>query len=207
MAERSLARSAPLRRFGGFPFLTPILSNCNQRRGVMSGMMTARPMDRAIAMLGILLIATLAVPDGRKLAPAAGLPEYQERAVVPVTGAVVSPMGGNLLVRRTDLSIDTHLGTQEIGAAYNSASGNWLWSFDISYDGRRFVDPTGATHDTSGLAPGSAIPGTVWVVVDADTVKTKGGLAHEFGGDSRLAAVHYTSAESPGLVHVSELVA
>jgi hypothetical protein len=147
-------------------------------------------MDRAVAMLGVVLIATLGCPPtAGKLAPAAGLPEYQERAVVPVPGAVVNPMGGNLLVRRTDLSIDTHLGTQEIGASYNSASGKWLWSFEISYDGLRFVDPTGAAHDTSSLAPGDAIPGTVWVVVDADTVKTKGGLAHEFGADSRLVAV------------------
>ena len=174
----------------------------------MRGMMTARPMDRAIAALGIVLIATLGCPPtAAKLAPAAGLPEYQERAVVPVPRAVVDPMGGNLLVRRTDLSIDTHLGTQEIGAAYNSASGEWFWSFEISYDGLRFVDPTGAAHDTSSLAPGEAIPGTVWVVLDADTVKTKGGLAHEFGADSRLVAVHYSSAEYPRLVYVSQWVA
>lgn len=169
---------------------------------------TARPIDRAIAALWIALISTLGCPpQGGKLAPAAGLPQYQERAVVPVPGAFVNPLGGNLLVRRTDLSIDTHLGTREIGAVYNSASEQWLWSFDISYDGARFVDPTGASHDTSTLAPGDAIPGTVWVVVDADTIKTKGGLAHEFAPDSRLGAVHYTSAEYPRLAYASEMIA
>jgi len=169
---------------------------------------TARPIDRATAVLWIALISTLGCPPtGEKLAPAAGLPQYQERAVVPVPGAVVIPLGGNLLVRRSDLSIDTHLGTREIGAAYNSASEQWLWSFDISYDGASFVDPTGAFHDTSVLAPGDAIPGTVWVVVDADTIKTKGGLAHEFTADSRLGAVHYTSAEYPRLDYGSEVIA
>jgi RHS repeat-associated protein len=167
-----------------------------------------KPMDRAIAALWIALISTLGCPPGgEKLAPAAGLPQYQERALVEVPGAVVNPLGGNLLARRSDLSIDTHLGTHEIGATYNSASGDWLWSFDVSYDGARFIDPTGASHDTSTLAPGDAIPGTVWVVVDADTVKTKGGLAHEFSPDSRLSAVHYTSAEYPRLAYLREIVA
>jgi RHS repeat-associated protein len=167
-----------------------------------------KPLDRAMAVLGIALIATLGCPpQGEKLVPSAGLPQYQERAVVPVPGAVVNPLGGNLLVRRSDLSIDTHLGTREIGAAYNSTSEQWLWSFDIRYDGASFVDPTGATHDTSELAPGDAIPGTVWVVVDGDTIKTKGGLAHDFGPDSRLDAVHYTSAEYPRLRHGSETIA
>jgi len=174
----------------------------------MRNRIQARPIDRAMAALGIVLISTLGCPPkAQKLAPAAGLPQYQERAVVAVPGAVVNPLGGNLLVRRTDLSIDTHLGTREIGAAYNSASEQWLWSFDIHYDGANFVDPTGASHDTSALAPGDAIPGTVWVVVDADTIKTKGGLAHEFGADSRLHAVHYTSSEYPRLSYASELIA
>jgi len=168
----------------------------------------AKPIDRAIAVLWIVLIATLGCPPrGKKLAPAAGLPQFQERAAVEVPGAVVNPLGGNLLVRRSDLSIDTHLGTREIGATYNSASGEWLWSFDISYDGASFVDPTGAAHDTSSLTPGDAIPGTVWVVVDSDTVKTKGGLAFDFDPDSRLGAVRYTSAEYPQLSHTREVVA
>lgn len=174
----------------------------------MKNRLPAKPIDRAIAALSIVLISTLGCPPrSKKLAPAAGLPQYQERAAVEVPGAVVNPLGGNLLVRRTDLSTDTHLGTREIGATYNSASKEWLWSFEISYDGASFVDPTGAVHDTSSLAPGDAIPGTVWVVVDSDTVKTKGGLAFDFDPDSRIGAVHYTSAEYPRLAHTREIVA
>jgi RHS repeat-associated protein len=174
----------------------------------MRNPVTVKPMDRAIAALWIFLISTLGCPGGGvKVAPAPGLPQYQERAMIPVPGAAVNPMGGNLLVRRAVLDIDTHFGSREIGATYNSASGEWLWSFDISYHGASFVDPTGASHDTSTLAPGDAIPGTVWVVVDSDTVKTKGGLAHDFAPDSRLGAVHYTSAEYPRLTYRSEMVA
>jgi len=165
-------------------------------------------MNRAIAVLSIALIAALGCPPrAKKLAPAAGLPQYQERAVLEVPGAVVNPLGGNLLVRRSVLSIDTHLGTREIGAAYNSASRGWLWSFDVRYDGALFVDPTGASHDTRALAHGDAIPGTVWVVVDADTVKTKGGLAYDFAPDSRLSAVHYASADYPRLSYLQGIVA
>jgi RHS repeat-associated protein len=174
----------------------------------MRNTLAAKPIDRAIAVLWIVLISTLGCPpQGKKLAPAAGLPQFQERAAVEVPGAIVNPLGGNLLVRRSVLSIDTHLGTRAIGAAYNSASGEWLWSFDISYDGASFVDPTGAAHDTSSFEPGDAIPGTVWVVVDSHTVKTKGGLAFEFDVDSRLGAIHYTSAEYPRLIHTREIVA
>jgi RHS repeat-associated protein len=173
----------------------------------MRNTIAIRPLDRAIAVLGIALISTLGCPPhSSKLAPAAGLPQYQERAAVDVPGGMVNPLGGNLLIRRPVLAVDTHLGSSEIGVTYSSASGCWLWNFDIRYDGASFLDPTGASHDTSALAPGEAIPGTVWVVVDADTVKTKGGLAHEFGPDSRLSAVHYTSAEYPRLAYTSETI-
>ena len=42
------------------------------------------------------------------------------------------------------MTIDTLFGTQPIAASYNSASGEWLWNFQIRYDGAAFVDPTGA---------------------------------------------------------------
>ena len=35
------------------------------------------------------------------------------------------------MVQRSDLSIDTLLGTQEITASYNGASGDWIWSFQM----------------------------------------------------------------------------
>jgi hypothetical protein len=124
-----------------------------------------------------------------------------------VPGGLVNAVGGNLLVRRVDLSIDTWLGTREIGAVYNSALGFWLWDFEMRYDGASFLDPTGAVHETWSLAPGSAIPGTVWVVVDADSVRTKGGLVHDFDGSGRLAAIHWRSAAYPRLAATSQTIA
>ena len=60
----------------------------------------------------------------------------------------------------------------------------------MSYDGQNFLDDSGAVHDVSLLADGDAIPGTHWVKLDAQRVKTKGGLVHHFNADShRLLAI------------------
>ena len=76
----------------------------------MRNSVTVKPVDRAIAALWIVLISTLGCPGGGvKLSPAPGLPQYQERAMIPVPGAAVNPMGGNLLVRFAALDADTHL--------------------------------------------------------------------------------------------------
>lgn len=163
---------------------------------------------RGLALLLALAVGLLGCPKKKSpLGPKPGLVQYQEVAVLRVAGGLANPMGGNLLVRRVDLSIDTRLGTQEIGAVYNSASGSWLWDFDVRYDGASFLDASGAFHETWALSPGSAIPGTVWVVVDADTIKTKGGLAHEFGADGRLAAIHWTGSAYPRLSMTSQTIA
>ena len=144
---------------------------------------------------------------GSPLAPAPGAPQYQALAMLPVPGGAVNVAGGNLIVSRTDLSIDTRLGTHRVGATYNSADGSWLWSFDLFYDGGSFVDPSGALYDVMALAAGEAIPGTAWVVVDADTLKTKGGMVHEFDGAGRLAALHWSSSDYPRLVFLSQTLA
>lgn len=147
---------------------------------------------------------------GPPLAPAPGLPQYQELAALAVPGGLVNVAGGNLIVSRTDLSLDTHLGTFTVGATYNSAAGNWLWSFDdIQYANGSFTDPTGAVHDVSELADAQAIPGTAWVKVgvfnpgtifEVNVLKMKGGLQYLFSGDTgRPLAVHWTSSASPYL--------
>lgn len=147
-------------------------------------------------------------PSDSPLGPRAGAPEYQERAFVDVPGGRVNVAGGNLLVRRVDLSLDTRLGTREIGAVYNSASGTWMWSFDVTYDGRVFVDPTGAVHDVGALADGEAVPGTRWVKVDARRIKTKGGLLHRFDPTTgRLLQVRWTGSSHPRLVFEQGVVA
>ncbi|MEN8184375.1 MAG: hypothetical protein ABFS46_17760, partial [Myxococcota bacterium] len=167
------------------------------------------PAGRALALLLCGCVGLVACPPGggKALLPAAGLPEYQEIAAIEVPGGRVNVAGGNLQVRRVDLSIDTQLGTREIGATFDTTTGEWLWSFDLSYDGSRFRDPTGAVHPVASVTPGQAIPGTVWVVVDGDTVKTKGGLAHDFDAEGHLAAIHWTSSPYPRLAVTSSLVA
>ena len=132
------------------------------------------------------------------LAGADGLSQYQELAAVPVPGGVVNAAGGNLLIARRDLSLDTRLGTRAIGAVYNSWGGEWLWSFDVRFDGSSFLDATGASHATGALGPGDAIPGTTWVVVDATTIKSKGGLVFRFDSwTGRLIGIEWVSAPYP----------
>ena len=77
--------------------------------------------------------------------------------------ARVNPAGGNLLVARRDLDFDTRLGNVALGATWNSATGAWRWSFELSYDGALFVDASGARYAVAGVADGAAIPGSVWV--------------------------------------------
>jgi RHS repeat-associated protein len=126
---------------------------------------------------------------------------------VQVPGGAVNVAGGNLVLRRIDLSLDTLLGTQEIGAVYNSANGLWRWSFDMSYDGQLFVDASGAEHGLAGLAEGSPIPGTTWVKVDDSRIKTKGGLLHTFDPTTgRLTRVDWIGHEYPHLSFDVQLV-
>jgi len=166
---------------------------------------------RVLSALGLaLLVGGLGGSCGSSPPPRlAGIPEFQQLALRPVpgAGAVVNVVARNLLISRTDLSIDTRLGTHSLGATYNAATGAWLWSFDITYDGETFVDDTGAVFDTTQVAPGQAIAGTHWVVVDDDTLKTKGGLVHEFDPAGLLASVRWASAPWPRIVFVSGPVA
>lgn len=135
-----------------------------------------------------------------------GLREAESPAVVALPLGRWNAMGGNWSLRRVDLSIDTRLGTREVGASWNSASASWHWSFEPSYDGATFVDGSGARHDAN-LADGSAIPGTHWVRVDESRIATKGGLVHEFDPlDGRLVAVRWASAAWPELRYVATAV-
>ncbi len=118
---------------------------------------------RILALLLAAQDATLGCNSGGSLKPSRGVLQYQQPGLVPVPGGFVNAAGGNLLIPRLDLSIDTILGTQEIRAVYNAESGRWLWNFQVTYDGTTYVDPTGAVHDVSPIADGAAIPGTVYV--------------------------------------------
>jgi len=150
--------------------------------------------------LALLLAAALLSPGcqtGTTLAAETGVPHYQEVALVPVPGGVVNAAGANLIVVRNELSTDTLIGTREIRSLYDGRSGGWRFSFDLRFDGAVFVDETGARYDVSGLAPGEAIPGSVFRVVDATTIETRGGLAHHFDEEGRLAWIAWRGGDYP----------
>jgi len=92
------------------------------------------------------------------LEPTAGIPQYEEIRLVSVPGGLVNTAGGNLFVRRIDMSIDTLLGRHEVVASYNSASGAWIWNFEMTWDGKSFLDPTGFAWRGSRVPAGYADP-------------------------------------------------
>ena len=173
----------------------------------MPGVGIARP-SRALAALAVALCLghALGCPPSVP-APVAGAPEYQAHAFLPVPFGHVNVLGGNLLLQRRDLDFDTRLGNVALGATWNSASPAWRYSFELSYDGATFVDASGARHAVGGVANGQAIPGSLWVRVDARTLKTKGGLVHEFDATGRLAAVRWSSGAYPRLEYGTAFVA
>jgi RHS repeat-associated protein len=154
---------------------------------------------RGLAALLIAAIASAGCPAGQPLAPQGGLLEYQRHGLVPVPGGLVNAAGGNLIVRRRDLSLDTPLGTWTIGAIYNSTTRAWQWRHRVRYDGTTFVDQSGASFDVSALADGDPIPGTHWVRTGEDSIRTRGGLAYHFAPDGALDHVRWSSLEHPRL--------
>ncbi|MEE2662563.1 MAG: RHS repeat-associated core domain-containing protein [Myxococcota bacterium] len=126
---------------------------------------------------------------------------------VDAFGVLVNTAGGNGRLHRTDWTIETRLGTYRLGAVYNSTSGSWHSSFEMTFDGTTFVDDSGAQHDVSPLLPGMAIPGTYWVYVGPASIKTKGGRLHEFGASGRLARTRWVSDAYPSIEYIESVVA
>jgi RHS repeat-associated protein len=145
------------------------------------------------------------------LAPYPGVLDSARMGFVAVPGGAVNTAGGNLLLSRLDLSLDTPLGTQEMRAVYNSATGEWRWGFQVTYDGTTFVDPSGAvfedvTPEGGLLTPNGTLPGTHWVRVDASTMRTKGGLAYHFDAQGALAYVSWATLDYPRIRFTPGLV-
>ncbi len=163
--------------------------------------MAPRPAPAPVRPLALLACLGLAGACGVPLvlASESGAPEYQEPGLVAVPGGFVNAAGGNLSIPRRDLSLDTLLGTFEIRARYDAASGAWLWNFQVSYDGARFADETGAVHAVAGLADGAPIPGTRFTRHDATAIRTRGGLLLQFGADHRLDHLRFASLDYPRL--------
>ncbi len=163
---------------------------------------------RALAASFLVLCVVLGSGcPGAPPAPAPGAPDYQTPGFVAVPFGAVNALGGNLLVQRRDLDFDTRLGNVALGAVWNSADPVWRFGFETSYDGVTFVDPSGARHDLSAVPPGQAVPGTIWVRVDARTLRTKGGQVHEFDAAGRLAVVRWSSGGYPRLEYRTASVA
>jgi len=169
------------------------------------------PLRRSDPIAALLLAVCCVGSDSEPqslLAATPGSSRFQEPGLVSVPGGLLNAAGGNLLVRRVDLAIDTKLGPWEIGAVYNSKTHRWLWSFDTRYDGTSFVDPSGALHeDLWYVAAGALVPGSVWIKVDASRMQSVGGLVHDFDATGRLAAVHWASDPYPRLEHVAQPIA
>jgi len=159
----------------------------------------------AVALLAVLVFSACP-PDNPAPLPLAGWAEFQDPLFVRVPGGSVNTGGGNLYTRRTDLSIDTRVGSYSVGAAYSSATGGWHWAHEMTYVGSTFVDPTRASFDLTNVANGSAIPGTHWVRLDADSIKTKGGLVHDFSASGKLAAIHWLGFDYPQLRFTTQIV-
>lgn len=132
------------------------------------------------------------------LAPQPGLADWRQPAALGVRDGAVDLAGGNLLLRRTDLTIETRLGTQAVTHVYNSATDRWTWSFEMSYADGVFTDDTGMRHDVGALPPGP-IEGTRWRKVDGAAIETRGGLRLRFAADGRLDQVGWRHAAWPRL--------
>lgn len=152
---------------------------------------------RSLALVQIALLLSAGCSGG-PLTPTPGSSEHQAPGMVRVAGGVVNAAGGNLMIERTDITLDSIVaGTQAITAVYNSSLPGWTWSFGARYDGATFSDATGRSFGVAQLADGAAIPGSHWLKIDGDTVQTKGGLAHHFDAQGRLASVRWATLEYP----------
>lgn len=175
--------------------------------------MTARSArSLAILLTSAIPLWTACIPD-TPLKPYPGTPDYVRARLVPVPGGgQVNTDGGNLILERTYISLDTILGTFEVRATYNSVTGAWISNLQMTYDGNRFVGPTG--HVVKQAVPGSAkvsangtILGSSWVRVDTATIKTKGGRAFHFGPGGTLSYLSLASLPYPGLEFTSWTIA
>ncbi len=171
---------------------------------------TATPTLSVLALVSLLLLLSLlaAQCSQKPPPPEPGVIEYQSQATAFVPGGQVNLAGGNLHVRRVELSIDTRLGTHEIAAVYNSSASDaaaWHWSFELRYDGATFLDPSGRVHDVSALADGAPVPGSVWVRRSATEIATRGGLVYGFDpAQGSLLSMRRVSAAHPRLEFVQE---
>ena len=156
--------------------------------------------ERVLASLLCLTVASMGCVGGNAPPPAhAGSFDHEQVLRIAFKGFEVNAAGGNLAIRRRDFSIDTRLGTYELVHVYNSADEAWRWSHELELSAERFVDASGAVFDLQDVQAGERIAGSRWRLVDADTLRTLGGLEHHFDASGTLRVVHWQHAEYPQL--------
>lgn len=163
-----------------------------------------RPSLRTVAVCALCLalsvvLAGLGCVVSDALAPLVGVPQYTEAGLVSVPGGFVQAAGGNLILRREDLSLDTPLGRLVVSASYDSVAGSWRWNHQMHYAAGVFTDATGAVFDLAALPDGAPVPGSVWTKVDAATIATRGGLAHHFDASGALDRTQWRTLDYPRL--------
>jgi RHS repeat-associated protein len=160
---------------------------------------------RVIALALCAELGPLACVPAPLVAPAGGVVEYRSLALVPVPGGFVDAAGGNLMLRGVGIALDTPLGTQRVGAIWNSAGGGWQWSHLVRYDGQTLVDASGAVIPAQ-VADGSPIPGTGWTRVDARRLRTRGGLLLSFRGDASLESLRFATLDYPRIAYAAAAI-
>ena len=104
--------------------------------------LVASLLGRSVVLSLVLCLTGLPGCTPQPLLPNVGVWEYQSFVFVDVPGGSLNVAGGNLVVRRTDLSIDTRLGTEEIGAicAFLAGPGGaYITGQAINVDGGRVM--------------------------------------------------------------------
>ncbi len=163
---------------------------------------------RVVASLLAVAMGLLGCPPaGHQGQAHPGRVEFQEPARIRVAQGFVNAIGGNLSIERTDISSDTHLGPFDLGAVYNSTTGRWLWSFEMSLVGSVFVDESGAEHAVGGVKDGHPVFGTRWLRHGPGAMRTKAGLVYVFDAGGRLHWIQMSRAPYPRLTFGGEVIA
>src|SRR5262245_25700827 len=155
---------------------------------------------RTLAILNILIMNIFACGTGY-LPPAPGFADYERAGFIQIPGGIFNAPGLNFLHERVDIEVDTAVWTQTVGAVFNSANDQWQWGDAMSLNGSVFTDASGMRHEL--VVPfGTAIPGTHWVRVSANTIKTKGGRTYRFDTQGRLDSLSWANTDYPQIKYV-----
>lgn len=161
-----------------------------------------RLFDQFLSLFLCAILLSQGACGGTALGAIPGWAEYLALSFVRVPGGFVNAAGGNLLIQRTAMSIDTLLGTQDFGETYNSGLGRWVWKHQISYDGSLLIDSSGIQISLDGVADGDEVPGTAWVKVNSTRLRTKGGMLYTFDVDGRISHQHWATLDYPRIRYV-----